>query len=1047
MIKGKPGPGVRRFSEEQTRTGMRVVLVESRGGRNGSISSQSSLSPTSPSTPPAAKGTKSPAADSNGAAEAWSTSRHFSADEKRAQEIADAVKQKKASFAMLAPKLTGIESRQMLVAWEASKVEEEVDYHVEMSVESSPDFKKIYSGAALEHLVTGLSPGVLHSFRVYAATATLNGDCSPVETAKTLAAAPETPHAPRLLNRTRATITLKWSVVSENGAGISAYILEWDQGLGNGKFVELYTGLERQFKVTEKLQPGQGYSFRLCAENSVGKSAFSQVTKQFTQVGVPRVPAAPSLARRSSSSITVAWETPAGNGGSVTDCKLEMDDPDTDYGFRAAYSGDAECYTCDNLKPATMYKFRVSASNSQGSSKPSEVSSFLTLAAPPGCPQNVRLLGALQPFSFSAQWGPPTVTGGGEVIGYIAEIANTPDTTYRSVFDDVDRQCQVTSLEPGKKYMLRVAARSEEGGPGEWAQPLSVKLPACVPGSPSSPYVSGRPKASSVMVAWGPPEFIGGAEITSYTLELATEGSDEYRAVYDGPRTSHNVQPLQPGVTYKFRVKAGNSAGKGMYSSACTAITGAAPPGLPENVSTTATSSSALQLTWEAAATHGTPVREYVAEHQQGDSYVQVYRGKELSCTVRSLKPASTHSFRVAAVSDSGQGSWSLVACGTTQDGPPAAVSGLSLVSSTSDQLTVSWPTPPCHGQAISHYYLELVGANSKTITETSTRATFTDLRASTAYKIRVQAVNRIGSGPFSPVVTGSTRAARPSPPTLELAASYHNALKLRWSARQGCDYRLQLAEGNQSSFETVYDGSALSYKATNLEPCSLYRLRVCAENEAGVSEYSDVQSFQTTEPPPPPPRDVKVESITGESALLSWQAIVTDGRVHKGYTASCQFEVQCMEEGGDYRTVFTGDSSCQSYKFSSLRPGTKYSLRVRVKTSSSVSESTSLYSSFSRVVSFTTIASATADTVIDGKVDKRKSPKAQTSPSAGAAATSSSKGKPYQRTKKPPKKVGASTSQKDVASTDQRQAIFIIVLFGLVAVLVAIAASLYFVA
>ena len=40
-------------------------------------------------------------------------------------------------------------------------------------------------------------------------------------------------------------------------------------------------------------------------------------------------------------------------------------------------------------------------------------------------------------------------------------------TDYRSVYRGEERKCTVSSLTPGQKYFLRVAACSEEGGQGE----------------------------------------------------------------------------------------------------------------------------------------------------------------------------------------------------------------------------------------------------------------------------------------------------------------------------------------------------------------------------------------------------------------------------------------------------------------------------------------------------------------------------------------------------------------------------------------------------
>lgn len=47
--------------------------------------------------------------------------------------------------------------------------------------------------------------------------------------------------------------------------------------------------------------------------------------------------------------------------------------------------------------------------------------------------------------------------------------------------------------------------------------------------------------------------------------------------------------------------------------------------------------------------------------------------------------------------------------------------------------------------------------------------------------RIRIQAVNAIGEGPFSEAVHATTLKSPPEAPALECTASSHNSFKLRW--------------------------------------------------------------------------------------------------------------------------------------------------------------------------------------------------------------------------------------------------------------------------
>ena len=143
---------------------------------------------------------------------------------------------------------------------------------------------------------------------------------------------------------------------------------------------------------------------------------------------------------------------------------------------------------------------------------------------------------------------------------------------------------------------------------------------------------------------------------------------------------------------------------------------------------------------------------------------------------------------------------------------------------------------------------------------------------------------------------------------------------------------------------------------------------------------------------------------------------------------------------------VFVGDGSSRSFSLTGLSSGVKYSVRARAKDSSTQVEATSLYSAFGRAVSFTTPAPAgSSNGKEDQKSEAKRSPQAQ----AGTAniSTASAKVKPYQRQKKPPKAIQPAGKEKEpTLGADQRRAIFISVIFVVVAIIVAIAVALHIV-
>jgi len=80
---------------------------------------------------------------------------------------------------------------------------------------------------------------------------------------------PDTPLPPELKARRRDSLQLKWNAPPDNGSTITQYILESDEGKGEG-FVEIYKNRNKQHNVI-RLYPATKYRFRLAAVNECGK--------------------------------------------------------------------------------------------------------------------------------------------------------------------------------------------------------------------------------------------------------------------------------------------------------------------------------------------------------------------------------------------------------------------------------------------------------------------------------------------------------------------------------------------------------------------------------------------------------------------------------------------------------------------------------------------------------------------------------------------------------------------------------------------------------
>ena len=79
---------------------------------------------------------------------------------------------------------------------------------------------------------------------------------------------PSQPNPPKVGNRAKNNLTLRWNAPPDNGAAITQYELEWDQC--RGEWEQIYCDKAKQYKHVHRFTPGSHAQFRLRACNEVG---------------------------------------------------------------------------------------------------------------------------------------------------------------------------------------------------------------------------------------------------------------------------------------------------------------------------------------------------------------------------------------------------------------------------------------------------------------------------------------------------------------------------------------------------------------------------------------------------------------------------------------------------------------------------------------------------------------------------------------------------------------------------------------------------------
>ncbi|RMB95469.1 hypothetical protein DUI87_28092 [Hirundo rustica rustica] len=636
---------------------------------------------------------------------------------------------------------------------------------------------------------------------------------------------------------------------NDNGSKITNFLLEWDEGK-NGPFKECYYGHLKQYKLT-KLTPSTRYSLRLAAKNDIGMSGFSETVTFGTAGVVPPAPAPPVLLEAGVTWMALGWSPPA--GGALDDSltySLDMEEEGSGYGFQPQYNGDELSCTLRNLRRSTFYKFRLFAYNSEGKSSPSEVVEHSTKPDRPGAPSKPVVKGKIHPHSVRVTWEPPKDNGGSDISKYFLEISEASvGGKWEPIYSGAQREHVCDHLRPGTSYRLRVSCASK-GGESQASDVTTVTTAAVPPGPCPAPALVGKAKPKEITLQWGPPAVDGGSEITEYLLEMASSEQDERRVVYQGPAAEFGVTNLLPGRTYCFWLRAGNRVG----SPAC----------------------------------NGAEITEYRLDWGQVEGSMHViYTGPCQSYEVKGLTPATTYYCRVQAVNVAGVGLFGDTGMVTTPPSVPAAVAVLHLLEE--DQMEISppfstclaiqWEEPCCHGAEITGYNIEYGEKQLVTVGRNTTHV-LENLLPDTLYRIRVQAINSFGVGPFSHSMKAKTKPLPPDPPHLECVVFSYQSLKLKWGEGPSralipnpTQFNLQM-EDRFGRFVTVYNGPCHTYKVQRLSESTTYHFRIQAYNDAGDGAFSEVCAFTTTKSPPPPlkaPKAIQLEENTFE---ITWEPL-----------------------------------------------------------------------------------------------------------------------------------------------------------------------------
>lgn len=523
---------------------------------------------------------------------------------------------------------------------------------------------------------------------VYVVTARNEHGVDTVEVEVNVIGKPAKPKGPlKVSDVTAEGCTLKWDAPEDDGGEpITAYVVE-RMDTDTGRWVPVCTTKAPEADVTG-LTEGKDYQFRVKAVNAEGESE-PLVTDTSTTAKNPYTepdsPGKPDLKDWGKNHADLKWSAPKNDGGApVTAYIIEKKDPLSNKWQKAIeMPGDKTEAKVPDLVEGQKYQFRVKAVNKGGQSKPSPPSDTITAKdrfVPPRIDRTTLKdlkIKAGQHIRLDVKVSgepPPTKTW----FLNKARIEVRPDI----VVEVEDYRTKLVIGTAERKHTGTLTLKAENGS-GKDEASIEIKV-LDKPGKPEGPLKIGDVHKEGCSLKWNPPEDDGGVPIENYLVEKLDTETGRWVPAGRTKEPKIDLNNLEPGHEYKFRVSAVNAEGvsepleaeqtivaknpfgelnffKDFFLGSYNTYLSVDEPGAPGTPEVTDWDKDHVDLRWTPPVNDGgSPITGYVIEKREKGSprwtKAAEVGPQDTKATADNLDEGVEYEFRVRAVNAAGPG-------------------------------------------------------------------------------------------------------------------------------------------------------------------------------------------------------------------------------------------------------------------------------------------------------------------------------------------------------------------------------------------------------